>query len=161
MFVGHTEYKNARYQIIDTPGVLDQPLEKRNTIEMQAVTALAHLNAAVLYLLDISETCGYSVDEQISLFNNIKPLFQSKPLVIVLTKIDLCKYSDLSDEHRSKIEGLAKETNAYMIQMSNQSGDGISDVKAKACDILIDHRLTLKAKDPKKAEAIMAKMFVA
>lgn len=45
--------------------------------------------------------------------------------------------------------------------MSNQSGDGISDVKAKACDILIDHRLTLKAKDPKKAEAIMAKMFVA
>ena len=45
--------------------------------------------------------------------------------------------------------------------MSNQSGDGISDVKAKACDILIDHRLTLKAKDPKKAEAIMSKMFVA
>lgn len=45
--------------------------------------------------------------------------------------------------------------------MSNQSGDGISDVKAKACDILIDHRLTLKAKDPKKAEAIMAKMFIA
>ena len=69
--------------------MLDQPLDKRNTIEMQAITALAHLNACVLYLLDISETCGYSVDEQISLFNNIKPLFQSKPLVIVLTKIDL------------------------------------------------------------------------
>lgn len=115
----------------------------------------------MLYLLDISETCGYSVDEQISLFNNIKPLFQSKPLVIVLTKIDLCKYTELSDEQKSKIEALAKETNAYMIQMSNQSGDGISDVKAKACDILIDHRLTLKAKDPKKAEAIMSKMFVA
>ena len=115
LFVGHTEYKNARYQIIDTPGVLDQPLDKRNTIEMQAVTALAHLNACVLYLLDISETCGYSVDEQISLFNNIKPLFQSKPLVIVLTKIDVTKYSELSKEQRDKIEALAKETNAYMI----------------------------------------------
>ena len=48
-----------------------------------------------------------------------------------------------------------------MIQMSNESGDGITDVKSKACDILIDHRLTLKAKDPKKAEAIMAKLHIA
>ena len=61
---------------------------------------------------------------------------------------------------RAKIEGLAKETNAYMIQMSNSSGDGLTDVKAKACDILIDHRLTIKAKDPKKAEAIMAKLHM-
>ena len=119
LFVGHTEHKNARYQVIDTPGVLDQPLDKRNTIEMQAITALAHLNACVLYLLDISESCGYSIDEQISLFNTIKPLFQSKPLVIVLTKIDLQSYADLPKESRNKIEALAKETNAYMIQMSN------------------------------------------
>ena len=48
-----------------------------------------------------------------------------------------------------------------MIQMSNKSGEGISDVRAKACDILLDHRLTQKAKDPKKAEAIMAKLHVA
>lgn len=44
--------------------------------------------------------------------------------------------------------------------MSNKSGDGITDVKAKACDILLDHRLTLKAKDPKKAEAIMDKLHI-
>ena len=45
--------------------------------------------------------------------------------------------------------------------MSNLSGDGIADVRAKACDILEDHRLTQKAKDPKKAEAIMSKLHVA
>ena len=45
--------------------------------------------------------------------------------------------------------------------MSNQSGDGIADVRARACDILLDHRLTQKAKDPKKAEAIMDKLHVA
>jgi len=56
---------------------------------------------------------------------------------------------------------MAQSTNAYMIQMSNQSGDGITDVRAKACDILLDHRLTQKAKDPKKAEAIMDKLHVA
>lgn len=47
---------------------------------------------------------------------------------------------------------MAKENNAYLIQMSNISGDGISDVKQKSCEILLDHRLTQKAKDPKKAE---------
>jgi nucleolar GTP-binding protein len=62
---------------------------------MQAITALAHLNAAILFLLDISESCGYTIEQQIDLFNSIKPLFQAKPLVIVLSKIDLQKYAEL------------------------------------------------------------------
>jgi len=95
LFVGHTDYKYARWQVLDTPGILDHALDQRNTIEMQAVTALAHLNAAILFLLDISETCGYTIDQQISLFNSIKPLFKAKPLVIVLTKIDLQKWSEV------------------------------------------------------------------
>ena len=44
--------------------------------------------------------------------------------------------------------------------MSNISGDGIADVKSKACDILLDHRLTQKAKDPKKQEAILNRLHV-
>uniref|UniRef100_A0A2H1WPG7 SFRICE_028959 n=1 Tax=Spodoptera frugiperda TaxID=7108 RepID=A0A2H1WPG7_SPOFR len=64
LYVGHTDYKYLRWQVIDTPGILDHPLEERNVIEMQAVTALAHLRAAVLYFLDISEQCGHSIQEQ-------------------------------------------------------------------------------------------------
>ena len=45
--------------------------------------------------------------------------------------------------------------------MSNITKDGIEDVKAKACDILLDHRLTQKAKDPKKAEAILNRLHIA
>ena len=160
LFVGHTDYKYARWQVIDTPGILDHPLDQRNTIEMQAVTALAHLNAAILFLLDISESCGYTIDQQIALFQSIKPLFQAKPLVLVLTKSDLQKFTELAQEERSKVETLAREANAYLIQMSNISGDGIADVKSKACDILLDHRLTQKAKDPKKQEAILNRLHV-
>ena len=101
LFVGHTDYKYSRWQVIDTPGILDHPLDQRNTIEMQAITALAHLNACVLFLLDISESCGYTIESQIALFNNIKPLFQTKPLVIVLTKIDLTSYKELTPEIRT------------------------------------------------------------
>lgn len=64
--------------MVDTPGILDHPLEERNTIEMQAITALAHLRAAVLYVTDLSEQCGHSLDEQLELFRNIKPLFANK-----------------------------------------------------------------------------------
>ena len=35
LFIGHTDYKYLRWQVIDTPGILDHPLEDRNTIEMQ------------------------------------------------------------------------------------------------------------------------------
>lgn len=52
-------------QVVDTPGILDHPLEERNTIEMQAVTALAHLQCCVLYFIDISEQCGYTIKEQV------------------------------------------------------------------------------------------------
>lgn len=52
--------------MIDTPGLLDQPLEQRNVIEMQAITALAHLQAAVLYFFDLSEQCNFTLMEQVS-----------------------------------------------------------------------------------------------
>lgn len=69
---------------------MDHPLEDRNTIEMQAITALAHLRAAVLYVMDVSEQCGHSLEEQVELFRNIKPLFANKVgLLYIINKINL------------------------------------------------------------------------
>ncbi|KAH1469231.1 hypothetical protein KXX53_001007 [Aspergillus fumigatus] len=48
LFVGHFDYKYLRFQAIDTPGILDHPLEEMNTIEMQSITAIAHLRSAIL-----------------------------------------------------------------------------------------------------------------
>lgn len=78
LFVGHTDHNYLRWQVIDTPGILDHPLEQRNTIEMQAITAMAHLRAAILYVMDLSEQCGHTVTEQLSLFENIRPLFANR-----------------------------------------------------------------------------------
>jgi nucleolar GTP-binding protein len=172
LFVGHTEYKYTDWQIIDTPGLLDRPISERNTIEMQAITALAHLNACILYFIDISQQCGYTIEQQIKLFKSIRKLFYtvdpetdeavvSKPIVIVLTKIDTTPYEDLTKEEQTLITKTAEESKAYVVKMSNIDGTGIGEVKQTACDILLDHRLTQKAKNPKKAESILNRIYVA
>ena len=140
LFVGHTYYKNIRWQVIDTPGILDRALEQRNIIEMQTITALAHLDACILYFIDVSENCGYSIAQQVSLFDSIRPLFKNKPLVIIANKTDLRKYTDLPEKERKLIEEVAKEHQTYLIQMSNETGNGVFDVKSKACDILLKYR---------------------
>jgi nucleolar GTP-binding protein len=70
LFVGHFDYKYMRWQCLDTPGILDHPLEERNTIEMQAITALAHLQSTVLFFVDISEACRYTIAQVIQYIHN-------------------------------------------------------------------------------------------
>lgn len=95
--------------MLDTPGILDRPLEERNTIEMQSITALAHLRCAVLYLVDISEQCGYSLTQQAALFHSIKPLFANKPLLIVVNKTDVRSIDSLSADERKLLEDMESE----------------------------------------------------
>lgn len=63
--------------MIDTPGILDHPIEDRNTIEMLAITALAHLRACVIFIIDPSEQCTFSIEQQVRLagFFQILSLF--------------------------------------------------------------------------------------
>ena len=50
--------------------------------------------------MDISEQCGYSIEEQFRLFNNIKALFTNKPLILVANKVDIKRIEDLSDDKK-------------------------------------------------------------
>merc|ERR1712151_617171 len=105
----------------------DHPLEERNTIEMQAIIALAHLTCSVLYFVDISEQCGYSIEEQCSLFKSIQPLFANKQLIVVANKVDQQPWEDLNQEQKDMVEGLAKIANCSFMTMSNISEHGVSD----------------------------------
>ncbi|ONK70836.1 uncharacterized protein A4U43_C04F2030 [Asparagus officinalis] len=157
LFVGHTDYKYLRYQVIDTPGILDRPFEDRNIIEMCSITALAHLRSAVLFFLDISGSCGYTIAQQAALFHSIKSLFMNKPLIIVCNKIDLQPLDALPEEDRKLVMEMKSEAaktivaqggdvkdDNVLLSMSTLTEDGVIAVKNAACDRLLDQRVQIK-----------------
>ncbi len=107
--VGHMEIKGKRVQIVDTPGLLDRPLEKRNRIEKEAILALKYLASIIVFILDPSETCGYSMDEQLKLLSEIKKDFNI-PIMEVENKVDLLR------------------TDSPRIKISAKMGDGLEEL---------------------------------
>ena len=146
LFVGHMDYKYLRWQVIDTPGVLDHPLEEMNTIEMQSITALAHLRSAVMYFMDLSEQCGYTIEAQCKLFHSIKPLFLNKPVVLVINKIDIVRLSDLSAENKAFVDTITADPSVLVVEASTYSEEGVMDVRNAACEALLAHRVEQKLK---------------
>ncbi|KAG5493615.1 hypothetical protein JIQ42_01988 [Leishmania sp. Namibia] len=140
LFVGHTDYKYTTWQVIDTPGILDHSLEERNVIEMQAITALAHLRACILFFMDLSGQCGYSIEQQVSLFKSIGPLFTGKPVVVVFNKCDVCTIDDLSTAEQELIMGAIEEAGAKWVTTSTLTDVRVGDLKTVACDMLLAHR---------------------
>ncbi|KAG9098471.1 Nucleolar GTP-binding protein 1 [Ceratobasidium sp. 370] len=149
LFVGHLDYKYLRWQVIDTPGILDHPLEEMNTIEMQSVTAMAHLRSAILYFMDLSERCGYTIEAQVKLFHSIKPLFAGKPTLLVINKIDVARLEDLSEEQRTLVETITKLPDVQTVQVSCYTDEGVTEVKTTACDALLAHRVESKLRGTK------------
>lgn len=169
LYVGHCDYKYLRWQVIDTPGILDRPLEERNTIEMQSITALAHLRAAVLYLVDISEQCGYSLAQQAALFHSILPLFSNKPVFIVINKIDVRRRSELGpaeqellnrmESEARRISGAADEEE-IVLEMSTLNEEGVMMVKTVACERLLRFRVEMKVQG-KHVNSVLNRVHVA
>ncbi|XP_059475500.1 nucleolar GTP-binding protein 1 [Neocloeon triangulifer] len=157
LYVGHMDYRYLRWQVIDTPGILDKPLEERNTIEMQAVTALAHLRACVVYMMDLSEQCGKTLEEQVKLFESIKPLFANKPLIVAFNKIDVTPLSSLDDDRKLVLEQLIKDNK--VMEMSTLTEQGVIEVKTEACEKLLATRVETKTR-LNKTEGIMNRLHV-
>jgi len=160
LYVGHTDFKYLRWQVVDTPGILDHPLEDRNTIEMQAITALAHLRAAVLYFLDPSEQCGHTLDQQKHLFDSIRPLFNNKPLVVVSNKMDVVKRGEFTEEKEAIFKEIEKDIGRDILEMSTVTEEGVMEVKNNACELLLQHRVEHKFKS-KKVETVLNRLHVA
>jgi nucleolar GTP-binding protein len=160
LYVGHTDYNYHVWQVIDTPGILDHALEERNVIEMQAITALAHLRATILFFMDLSGQCGYTVAQQLSLFHSIRPLFTGKPLVVVLNKCDVATLDDVSTEEHDAIMDAIDKSGAKWIATSTLTDIGVGDLKTLACDSLLAHRAEEK-EGTARYEAMQNRLYLA
>ena len=87
--LGHFTFRRLQYQMVDTPGLLDRPMHKRNDIEMQAISALENLGSLVLFLIDESENCGMTIVEQNNLLEEILELLAETTVMIISTKADI------------------------------------------------------------------------
>ena len=118
--VGHFERERIRYQIVDTPGLLDRPADERNDIENQAVSALTHLADAILFVVDASGYCGYPLDAQLQLRDDLAEQFGDVPVLTVANKSDLSTDVDAdaymsveNDENVSEVLDAAVEAVGY------------------------------------------------
>ena len=117
--IGHFDHDRVRYQIIDTPGLLDRPEAERNDIERQAVSALEHLADAVVFVVDASGDCGYPLDAQLELRDAVRERFEDAD-VPVLT---VCNKSDRSTD---------VEADAYMSVTGDDNVDGVLALAVEA-----------------------------
>ena len=108
IIVGHRNVGRGKIQFVDTPGILDRPAEERNAIEKQALSAMMNIASVVLFILDPSEHCGYPMEVQLRLLEEVRGMVKS-PVIVVANKSDL-----------SVADGYAA--------MSTQTGDGIDSV---------------------------------
>lgn len=120
--VGMFEKKYLRYQVIDTPGLLDRPFDQRNAIELRAVLALRHLADAIVFVMDPSETCGYPMSEQEHLLHEIETEFKGVLMFVVENKLDIVS----SPSERRKISA---ETGAGVQELVD---DMVAALRAKA-----------------------------
>ncbi len=91
--LGYFEYRHTKIQVIDTPGLLDRPFDERNRIELKAALSLRHLADLIVFMVDPSETCGYPLEEQRHLLEDIKTM--EIPIIVCQNKTDLASASDI------------------------------------------------------------------
>ncbi|MDD1760846.1 MAG: NOG1 family protein [Methanothrix sp.] len=125
IFVGHFNRGEQKYQVVDTPGLLDRPMDERNDIERQTVAALSHLEGVVLYILDPSEHCGYPLSSQLSLAEDIKNWIKL-PVLVAANKADILRF----------------ESDGTVPEMSTETGQGVENVLEKLVGMIESEKLT-------------------
>jgi nucleolar GTP-binding protein len=111
------DYEEKKIQVIEAPGMLDRPIEEKNEIEKQAMVALKHLPKAIIFVLDASMHCGYPLENQLNLLEEVKKMFKVK-VIVVENKVDL------------------SGGKTDYIKISCKSGEGIEELKEKIKELV-------------------------
>jgi nucleolar GTP-binding protein len=121
--LGHSDFGGIKVQIIDTPGLLDRPMDERNAIERQGILALTHLDAVVVFLVDPSGTCGYEPAYQERVLAEVAGAFPEGKLIVAEAKSDV-----------PKAEGAKSKRGRPRV--SAKTGAGIDDLRKSISDKL-------------------------
>jgi nucleolar GTP-binding protein len=120
--------RDLRFQVMDTPGLLDRPAEDRNEMEKLTFASLAHLPTAVIFVIDPSGLSGEqsNLQAQLNVRNHLKQRFPRRPWIDVVSKGDL----DIAAEVASKLpEGY--------LSVSVKSGKNVEFLKEQIEDMLL------------------------
>ena len=108
-------YLDDELQIMDTPGLLDRPFGRMNEIEKKAMVAITKKADLLMYVFDVSETCGYSISRQKNLLDSLLKILKSD-VVVVLNKTDL-SYDEKKVE---ELKRWLKSKNMEFVETSQQ-----------------------------------------
>ncbi len=83
-------YIGKKLQIIDTPGTLNR-FNKMNLIEKQAYLALKYLAKKIIFVIDLTETCGYEINLQKKLLFQLRKDFPKIEILVFFSKMDIIR----------------------------------------------------------------------
>jgi len=124
IIVGHrTIDPSKRIVFIDTPGILDRPLEYKNEIEMKAVLALKYLADKTIYLFDVSPSSYYGFNEQLRVLHDVLGIIENNNIIICINKIDITPPSAI-EEARVLLSKILKDK--PILEISAKEGIGLN-----------------------------------
>lgn len=94
-------------QFIDTPGLLGRT--KSNAIEQRAQIIIQQFTNQIIFVVDLTASCGYSVENQLKLLKETSKL--EKPLLVYISKTDL--FEEDEEEEFERIKKQFKKLSFY------------------------------------------------
>ncbi|OYT40395.1 MAG: GTP-binding protein [Desulfurococcales archaeon ex4484_58] len=135
VIVGHLNVEPyGKITLIDTPGILDRPLEEKNLVETKAVLAIKYLADALIYVFDVNPQSYYSFNEQLNVYNSIKEYLGDKEIIILINKIDITPSETLEE----RIEILKRNYGIDPIPVSAIRGDNLDLVREKLINMFME-----------------------
>ncbi len=123
LLVGYLRQGFREVQLVDTPGLLDRSPEEMNTAERQCMLALRHLAELVVFVFDPSESCGYTMEQQMRIHDAVASSLKVEMLRVV-NKTDLLQ--------KEQVEELRKrEPFRSAVVCSARLGSGIEKLKSR------------------------------
>ncbi|ANQ06664.1 Uncharacterized protein PCOAH_00011730 [Plasmodium coatneyi] len=144
--LGHYSFTNENdvftTQIMDLPGLINRPEEKRNLMEKLSLSSLKNIPSAVMYIFDPLKKDDHkfsSMKSQVDIRYYLRGLFPFRPWIDVVTKADLITWDEINLPKDIKENALfisTEDTNSLLPLRQR-----INEVTFKLTDFLAKHTM--------------------